>query len=37
MSLSNEVQSWLDRWWPLLIILFGFVFVLILAKFHPAA
>jgi hypothetical protein len=33
MSLSSE--TWLDRWWPLLVILFGVIFVSILASFHP--
>jgi len=25
-----------DRWWPLLLILFGVVFVSVLVSFHPA-
>jgi hypothetical protein len=33
MSSSGEV--WLDRWWPLLVILFGVIFVSILVSFHP--
>ena len=28
MSSSSESQSWLDRWWPLLLVLFGLGFYL---------
>ena len=28
-------EFWLDRWWPLLVILFGVLFVSILVSFHP--
>ena len=35
MDLSGEKQSWLDRWWPLLVILFGVICVLALDFWHP--
>jgi hypothetical protein len=41
MSAANESGStgesglWLDRWWGLLLILFGAIFVSILVTFHP--
>jgi hypothetical protein len=35
MSSSNESQSWLDRWWLLLLILFGLLFISVLAFFNP--
>ena len=35
MSTSSESQSWLDRWWPLLLVLFGLGFISILAFFAP--
>lgn len=35
MSSSHESESWLDRWWQLLVILFGLLFVLILVSFNP--
>ena len=34
MSL-HEKDSWLDRWWPLLVILFGLIFVSVLVSFKP--
>ena len=34
MSASSE-SSWLDSWWPLLVILFGVIFVTVLVTFHP--
>ena len=34
MSASNE-DSWLDRWWPLLVILYGVLFVTVLVSFSP--
>jgi steroid 5-alpha reductase family enzyme len=36
MSSSTESESWLDSWWPLLVILFGLIFVAILVTFKPA-
>jgi hypothetical protein len=33
MSSSNE--RWLDRWWPLLVILYGVLFVTVLVTFSP--
>ena len=35
MSASHEQEFWLDRWWPLLVILFGVLFVSILVSFKP--
>jgi steroid 5-alpha reductase family enzyme len=35
MSSSSESMSWVDRWWPLLVILFGILFVTILDTFAP--
>ncbi len=36
MSVLHERASWVDKWWPLLLILFGVVFVSVLVTFHPA-
>jgi hypothetical protein len=33
--MSSSSESWLDRWWPLLVILFGLAFVTLLVSFHP--
>ena len=35
MSLASERESWVDRWGPLLLILFGVVFVTFLVSFKP--
>jgi steroid 5-alpha reductase family enzyme len=35
MSSSTESMSWVDRWWPLLVILFGVIFVTVLVTFNP--
>lgn len=35
MSSSGESESWLNGWWPLLLILFGVLFVTVLVTFHP--
>jgi len=35
MSSSSESGSWLDRWWQLLVILFGVLFVTMLVSFSP--
>jgi hypothetical protein len=35
MSSSSASESWLDRWWPLLLILFGIIFVTVLTHFSP--
>ena len=32
---SAHHEPWLDRWWPLLVILFGVLFVTMLVSFHP--
>jgi hypothetical protein len=37
MSLASERESWMDRWWPLLLILFGVLFVTFLVSFKPGA
>jgi hypothetical protein len=36
MNAMNETTHWLDRWWPLLLILFGLIFVTMLVTFSPA-
>ncbi len=33
MSASSE--KWIDRWWPLFLILFGILFVTVLVSFAP--
>jgi hypothetical protein len=33
MSVSSE--HWLDRWWPLLVILYGVMFITMLVTFSP--
>jgi hypothetical protein len=35
MSASSEKQWWLDRWWPLLLIVFGVSCVSLLVFFKP--
>jgi hypothetical protein len=35
MSSSSESVSWLDQWWPLLVILYGVIFVTVLVTFSP--
>ena len=35
MSSSHETESWISRWWPLLVIAFGVTFILILALWRP--
>jgi steroid 5-alpha reductase family enzyme len=35
MSSSAESMSWVDRWWPLVVILFGVIFVTVLVTFNP--
>jgi len=37
MSLATEREAWVDRWWPLLVILFGLIFVSVLVSFKPTA
>jgi len=32
---SNSSEKWLDRWWPLLLILFGVLCVSFLVSFKP--
>jgi len=33
MSVSSE--RWLDRWWPLLVIFYGVMFITLLVTFSP--
>jgi hypothetical protein len=33
--MSSSRESVLDRWWPLLVILFGLIFVCVLVSFKP--
>jgi hypothetical protein len=35
MSETTESEAWLDTWWPLLVIIFGVIFVSCLVFFHP--
>jgi hypothetical protein len=35
--MSSSRESVLDRWWPLLVILFGLIFVSVLVSFKPVA
>ena len=35
MSWLRGRESWVDRWWPLLLILFGVIFVSCLVTFKP--
>jgi hypothetical protein len=33
--MSSSRESVLDRWWPVLVILFGLIFVSVLVSFKP--
>lgn len=35
MSSSHKTESWLDRWFPLLVIAFGLLFLTLLVSFKP--
>lgn len=35
MSVSHESESWVDRWFPLLVIVFGLLFLTLLVSFKP--
>jgi hypothetical protein len=35
MSLASHREPWVDRWWPVLVIGFGLLFVTVLVTFHP--
>ena len=35
MSSSHHSEPWIDRWWPLLVITFGLIFVTFLISFKP--
>ena len=32
---SHESESWIDRWWTVLVIAFGIIFVTFLVSFKP--
>ncbi len=32
---SHKKEPFIDRWWPVFLILFGLTFISILALFHP--
>jgi hypothetical protein len=36
VGMSSKKDSWIDRWWPLLLVLFGVGCVAILVLFHPS-
>ena len=33
--MSVTTERWLDRWWPLLVILYGVLFITALVTFSP--
>ena len=33
--MNSSSERWLDRWWPLLVILYGVLFVTVLVTFSP--
>lgn len=35
MSSSHESEPWIDRYWAVLVILFGLLFVTFLVSFNP--
>ena len=35
MSSPHDEESWIDRWWLPLLILFGLLFVAVLVTFNP--
>jgi hypothetical protein len=35
LEMSSSSEPWLDRWWPLLVILYGVLFVTVLVSFSP--
>jgi len=35
MSSSGSSESWVDRWFPLLVIVFGLLFLTLLVSFKP--
>jgi hypothetical protein len=37
MSSSEESGSWMDNWWPALVIAFGVMFILIVALWKPGS
>jgi hypothetical protein len=37
MSLASKREPWVDRWWLVLLILFGLIFVSFIVTFKPGA
>lgn len=35
MSEAKHGPSWLETWWPLLVILYAVLFVIVLVSWHP--
>ena len=35
MSVSHKSESWVDRWFSLLVIVFGLLFLTLLVSFKP--
>lgn len=35
MSVSNKLSEWMDRYWTVLVIIFGIAFTLFLVFFKP--
>jgi hypothetical protein len=35
VAMSVSTEPWLDRWWPLLVILYGVMFITLLVTFSP--
>jgi hypothetical protein len=35
MNVPHEQEPWVDRWFPLLVILFGLIFISVLVSFKP--
>lgn len=33
--MAHESGTWLDTWWPLLVILYGVLFVTWIVSYHP--
>ncbi len=36
MNSEHESESWLERWWPLLVIVFGATYILVWAMWNPS-
>ncbi len=35
MNSPHHSDRWIDHWWPLLVIIFGLLFVTLLVTFQP--